>query len=179
MGDIVVPEPVRPLAGLLCTVPEELALILSALSRLWGAINRQSQVQPFAYTRYYESEMGPDLWRQYVVFDGLFPSERLVEWKRLTNDMEQRFGLNGRQGRRVNIDPGYLAPGKLVLASTKDFAHRLYLGQGIYGEITLKIEKRKFTSWPWTYPDYADMAPFFDEAYQDYLTALKSARPQG
>ncbi len=177
MGEIVLPEPVRPLAGLLADDRETLVSIIATLSAEWGSVNRQSPVRLFDYTRYYEKEMGRELWRQYVVFEGLYPAEHLVKWKQWSNELEVRFGLNGRRGRRVNIDPGYLAPGKLVLASTKDYAHRLYLDHGIYAEITLKIEKNKFTSWPWTYPDYAGMVLFFDEAYQDYLIALKQAKP--
>jgi hypothetical protein len=93
------------------------------------------------------------LQRVIVTFQPLVDPGDLPAIKRLTNEMEQASAHDGK--RRVNIDPGYVSLGKMVLATTKDHAHRLYLGQGIYGEGTLVYQRGAFRPWPWSYPDYA------------------------
>jgi len=95
---------------------------------------------------------GPGLTKLYLVFEQGFDRTRLPAVKLATNAMEQERAVDGK--RRVNIDPGYLARDKLVLATTKDFSHRLYLGQGIFGEVTLHYSKGSFRDFPWTYADY-------------------------
>lgn len=173
MGEIIIPDKVRPVAGLLCSDEPMLQQLRDAIVKLLGPIAGATAPKPFTFTDYYTPEMGAGLWRQYIVFEELKAAEALPDWKIASNRMEQAFGLNDKQGRVVNIDPGYLAPGKLVLASTKDHGHRMYLRDGIYAEITMKIEKKKFVSWPWTYPDYAAVSTFFDEAYQEYLKMIR------
>lgn len=173
MGDITSPELVRPLAGMLVNQPDALAQLITVMQTWFGQVIKATPLFRFDYTTYYQAEMGGNLFRQYVVFEKLLPAENLADWKIASNQLEQDAGLNSEQGRLVNIDPGYLAPGKLVLASTKDHGHRIYLRKGIYAEITMKVEKKKFVTWPWTYPDYADQTSFFNEAYQDYLRAIK------
>ncbi len=112
---------------------------------------------PFTETGYYRATMGDPLQRCLMSFERPAALDALPELKRWTNDLEARFP--GRPEfpvpRPVNIDPGYVTLGKLVLASTKDHAHRLYLGEGIYGEVTLWYRNGRWETWPWTYPDYA------------------------
>ena len=78
---------------------------------------------------------------------------KIVQIKILTNRIEKEF-IDDKKARKINIDPGYLNAGKLILATTKDWQHRIYLGEGIYGEVTLRFKGGTFSVWEWTYPDY-------------------------
>jgi hypothetical protein len=162
------------LAGVLAASPELLASARARLEARLGPVASASEPYRFGHTAYYTEEMGADLLRQFLVFRGLRPAEELADWKRDSNALEQVLGGNSHGGRQVNIDPGYLAPGKLVLASTKDHMHRIYLRDGIFAEVTLRVHKGRFVTWDWSYPDYAAAIPFFDQAYQEYLQAVQS-----
>ena len=76
--------------------------------------------------------------------------------KLITNFIESDLSTGG--ARRVNLDPGYMDAARVVLASTKDHAHRILLGKGIYGEVTLLYRDGAFRPLPWTYPDYREAA---------------------
>jgi hypothetical protein len=175
MGSLQPIPEVRPLAGVLAADPGLLSRAEQALTGYFGPLASRSEAVPFTHSHYYAAEMGESLWRQFLVFERLRPAEELADWKLAANAMEQDLGLNAQGGRRVNLDPGYLAPGKLVLASTKNHEHRIYLRSGIYAEMTLRIRHRHFLAWPWTYPDYDAARPFFDTAYAAYLQALGPA----
>ena len=112
----------------------------------------------FLHTKYYREEMGDDLKRKFFAFEKLVERDRLTDIKLFTNIIEEKFGekVDDFVFRRVNLDPGILTPANLILASTKDFAHRIYLKNGIFAEVTLVYEKRRFKSLPWTYPDYTE-----------------------
>jgi hypothetical protein len=122
------------------------------LKRKFGKIDFTSGPLNFNYTTYYEAEMGKELKRNFISFHKLIPIQDLYQIKLYTNGLEGRF-LNGKF-RQVNIDPGYLDLAKLVLASTKDYAHRIFLRKGIFAEITLSFRGNSFSSNDWTYPDY-------------------------
>lgn len=131
---------------------------------------------PFSHTDYYEKEMGPSLKKTILVFEDPVPPGFLPEIKLLTNAVEKKLALNGK--RVVNLDPGYLNAARVVLASTKDYSHRLYLSHGIYGEVTLRYHKGVYTPQPWTYPDYREekVLNFLNEARDWYMERLKSLR---
>jgi hypothetical protein len=156
MGTAREPQPVKLIASLLTGEPGLFARVREALVAAWGAIDFESEFLPFDHTDYYAAELGPGLQRQIVAFERLISPSELPAGKRLANELEQSLAAGGR--RRVNVDPGYVSLGKLVLASTKDHAHRLYLGQGVYGEVTLAYQQGRFRPWPWTYPDYGSEA---------------------
>jgi hypothetical protein len=122
------------------------------LTKKFGRIDYQSKVIPFNFTDYYESEFGKNLLRKFISFTRLIPAERLPQIKILTNKLEKEFSQNKK--RRINIDPGYLTCAKLVLATTKDFNHRIFLNSGILAEVTLTYKKDGFCPFEWTYPDY-------------------------
>ena len=89
----------------------------------------------------------------------------LPEWKLASNQWEIDYQQLGRhpEPRPLNLDPGYLTEAKLVLATTKDRDHRLYLSRGIFAEVTLHFHRGTWEARPWTYPDYqrADYHEFF------------------
>lgn len=152
MGKVREPDPVKLFVGILTSDPALLVPLRLRLEAVLGPVDLVGPLLDFDYTRYYEAEMGPALKRQFWSFAHLVAPDALPGAKLLTNDIEQEFAIEGK--RRVNLDPGYLAEAKLVLATTKDYAHRLYLGHGIFGEVTLIYRRGEFVALPWTYPDY-------------------------
>lgn len=175
MGTAREPQPVKLIASLLTGDPDLLAGVEEALSRAFGPIDFESELLPFDHTGYYAPEFGPGLQRQIVTFAGLVDPGDLPSIKRKTNELERAIAPDGR--RQVNVDPGYVSLGKMVLASTKNHAHRLYLGEGIYGEGTLTYQRGRFRAWPWTYPDYASdrYCALFDEIRGRYKAQLRAS----
>ncbi len=133
----------------------------------WGPLALESPRFDFAETHYYDASMGPGLQKTFFVFQQLADPEELVEIKLLTNRWEEEYGAAAghAEPRPLNLDPGYLTLGKLVLASTKDFAHRIYLSQGIYAEVTLQYRHHEWRHHEYTFPDYrrADYHAFFSQ----------------
>ncbi|MCL2218668.1 MAG: DUF4416 family protein [Chitinispirillia bacterium] len=155
MGQINVPIDVKLFAAVMFRRDFDPAAAFDALTASYGAIEYLYGPLEFSWTDYYEEEMGSSLLKYYIIFEGYADRARLPSIKIHTNVLEQGFA--GEDGRRpVNIDPGYLALDKFVLASTKDFYHRLYLGDGIFGEVTLHYRKGGFRHFSWTYTDYQD-----------------------
>jgi hypothetical protein len=146
-------DPVKLVVGLLSADRKLLEQAQSALAEGFGAITVKSPEIPFSFTDYYEKEMGAGLVRQWVGFHGLIESEQLADFKTTTRSLEKRF-LGPNNKRRVNLDPGMLSLHNFVLASTKGFAHRIYLHGGIYADLALIFQSGKFQPLPWTYPDY-------------------------
>ncbi len=134
----------------------------------WEKVQLRSPRFDHSETRYYETEMGAELKKQFLVFDGLFDPQQLPQRKLESNQLEEELARSGTfaEHRPVNIDPGYLTLTKLVLASAKDRAHRLYMADGIYAEECLYYLDGSWQARPWTYPDYrrADFQAFFVEA---------------
>ena len=149
MGTITTPQPVKAVIGVLTTVPCLLPTVYAELRQRLGPIDFTSELMPFTSTTYYETEMGPNIQRQFISFERLIDAGTLAEMKLFTNTVERMFALKKPNGeaRRVNLDAGYLCLAKLVLASTKDHAHRLYLRDGIYAEITLRFYRKTFQPW--------------------------------
>jgi hypothetical protein len=146
----------------------------NSLSTTLGPLDRKSRVFPFSFTDYYQAEMGSELFRRFVAIEDLIAQDVLMEIKHRTNRIERhRFGISGEKilRRRVNLDPGYVTLAKVVLASTKDYAHRIYLGQGIFGDLQLKYEQGAYQPLPWTYPDYRtqEALTFFAELRRLFL----------
>ena len=152
MGKIHPPCPVKPVCGILAATPSLAEEAEKALEAAWGGIDLKSELIQFDFTSYYEKEMGKNLWRRWVSFKDLSDPGTLAGRKKASNDMEKNLSSGGY--RRVNLDPGYLSMAKLVLASTKDFSHRIFLSDGIYAEVTLIYRHDAFSALPWTYPDY-------------------------
>jgi hypothetical protein len=153
MGTVHPPGQVKLFCALLVAPTLPIDEVESVLAETYGDIVLRSTPLPFTQTTYYEREMGPHLTRLYVAFDPLISIAALATVKHMTNQLETIWSQpQGR--RRVNIDPGYLDLAKVVLASTKDHSHRLYIGDGIFAEVTLRYRQHAFQPWEWTYPDY-------------------------
>jgi hypothetical protein len=147
--------------------------VVGALESKFGKILIRSDEMIFNQTDYYIPEMGEGLKRIFVVFEDAVERDRLPEIKLFTNGIED--SLKSSDSRTVNIDPGLLNLENLVLATGKNFSHRIYLGQGIFAEITLIFKSGSFRSLEWTFPDYAsnNVIEFFNCARESYRERLR------
>ncbi len=138
------------------------------MQQSWGNIVLQSEAFEHDETEYYAREMGQELRKQFFILDGCYDPAKLATAKLESNRWEQQVAqaANYPEIRPVNMDPGYLTLHKLVLASAKDRAHRIYLRDGIYAEECLYYLDQRWQPRPWTYPDYTreDFQRFFEQA---------------
>jgi len=153
MGTAKPPKPVKLIASIFSADPAQIDRAQAALEARFGPVDFRSELLPFDHTDFYAPEFGAGLVRRIVAFERLVDPADLPDIKLATNALEAEMSVGGK--RTVNVDPGYVSEGKLILASTKDHRHRIYLGKGIYGEITLHYHRGGFQAWEWTYPDYA------------------------
>ena len=167
------PKPAKLVIGLFMREKALLGPLADDLSAAFGAVDLVSSWMAFDYTNYYQAEMGMPLFRRLLAFKTLIDQQDLPGIKIATNAMERRYVHNGR--RRVNIDPGYLLYERFVLASGKNFCHRIYIGSGIYADLTLIYQKGDYRKLPWTYPDYADgpILSFLHHVRRKYAQDLK------
>lgn len=169
MGKIRKVEDVKLFSGLIAKDKETISAAEEKLEKLFGKIDIRSKILKFTFTDYYEEEMGRNLLRCWVSFEKPISPEALAEIKVKTNKIENK--LTDSDKRRINIDPGYIDGAKIILASTKNFSHRIYLSKGIYGEVTSIYKGKNFHFLEWTYPDYKaeDAISFFLEARNKHL----------
>jgi hypothetical protein len=169
MGQISPPQPVLLLLAAFSRYGEALDWARAKAESQWGPIALASEPFPFVDTDYYESTMGPGLAKQFFAFEQLVDPGEMPSIKRLTNVWEEEFAAQANspiaapEPRPLNLDPGYITLAKLVLASTKDHAHRIYLADGIFAEVTLSYKHRAWRPHEWTFPDYrrAEYHEFF------------------
>jgi hypothetical protein len=171
-----VPRPPKPAKLIVGFFLSERSLGADVARRLEDRLGPVEMISPwldFDFTSYYEKEMGAPLWRRMLVFKPLVEQTRLAAIKHMTNDLEADYRRQDQ--RRVNIDPGYLLPERFVLATGKNFTHRIYVGDGIYADLTLIFQKGRFRTLPWTYPDYADadMIGFLTLVRNRYMLDLR------
>ena len=137
---------------------------MEKLRALWGEAEFTSDPVPFTLTDYYR-DIAPHLLRRFISFEGLVPAAGLVEWKRKAIGVE----AESRTPRIINVDPGYVDGARLVLASTKDHAHRIYLRDGIFAEVTLRFRFGKWTPFDYTFPDFAS------GVYDEFLSRARAS----
>ncbi len=166
-------KPVKLIVGLLGADADLLRRTRQLLTRMYGPLDAETELWPFSATDYYAADMGDQLLRQFVSFEKQVRPERLAEIKRDTNRLEEQIAEQAFSPaiiRPVNVDPGYIDEARLVLATTKDRAHRVYLGLGIYAEVTLHFVQGAWQEGVWTYPDYraARYHAFFTQVREIY-----------
>jgi hypothetical protein len=150
---------------------EAMAWARLRLEATFGPVALASEPYQFNQTHYYDEEMGPGLEKQLLAFHDLTRLDELARIKRFTNDLERQLaeGRTFAERRPLNLDPGLLTLGKFMLATTKDQAHRIYVGDGIYAEVTLRFQGGAFEPWPWTYADYREPhVPAFLKQARDF-----------
>lgn len=180
MAEPSLPEPVLLVVAVFSRHPEALSWARQRLERLFGSVALESPAYDFNQTAYYEPRMGPGLRKQFLVFDNLVAADSLPETKLRTNALEEELAQADRypEARPLNVDPGVLSLGKFLLATTKDQAHRIYLRDGIYAEVTLRFQAGAFEPWPWTYADYRlpMVRTFLKEARDFYRRRLNESK---
>lgn len=148
------------------------------LTQIYGPIFACSLPFPFSQTRYYEPTMGANLQRIILAFRDLVQPDCLANCKLQAIALERELAESGvyTEARPLNLDPGILHLGKFLLATTKDQAHRIYLHDGIYAEVTLRFEAGHFHPWPWTYASYREpnVLQFFEEMRELYYARIRS-----
>lgn len=167
------PAPAKLVIGLFMKDKALLEAVAAQLAESFGPVDLISRWFAFDFTGYYEPEMGRPLYRRMLGFKTLIAQEALSAIKHRTNSLEASCSLDNR--RRINIDPGYLLLERFVLATGKNFSHRIYIGQNIYADLTLTYSKGSFQTLPWTYPDYAspEIRQFLLQVRHKYSMDLK------
>ena len=160
------PHPVKLFIGMLSQDAALFDQLKEELQKIFGSVDMESPVWSWEHTEYYSKEMGTGLKRQFIFFHELINPEAIPGIKLKTIEFEKQY-LNENDGRRINLDPGYLDSAKIVLVSTKDYSHRIYLGKGIYGEVTLIYSGKDYQILPFTYPDFRT---------SEYLDIFRKAR---
>jgi hypothetical protein len=187
MWELREPRPVKLIIGVLAANEVALAAAVKAVSAKFGKIDLTSEVWPFTQTDYYRDETGPNILRQFVSIERLIDPGRLAKIKHSTNKMEQKLACSEslniggalstssgqaspalRLPRPINLDPGFIEPSKLVLATTKNYSHRIYIGHKMFAEVTLIYEKGAWRDFDWTYPDYRQ------PGYHDFFTKVRT-----
>jgi hypothetical protein len=177
MGEPTHPEPAMLILAAFSRCEEALAWAEARATAGWGSLELKSPLFDFTETEYYTPTMGPGLKKIFFAFAAPFDPARLVECKLTANAWEKEYAaLKGHpEPRPLNLDPGYLTLGKLVLSSTKDFAHRIYLRQGIYAEVTLFYKHHRWQHHEYTFADYrrVEYQRFFSECRERLHEKLK------
>jgi len=178
MWELKEPKPVKLMIGILAANEDCLRAAIEALTSEFGKLDFVSEVWPFTQTDYYEKETGENILRQFVSIEKLIEPGRLAKVKHKTNRLEQKLAgkLKLDLPRPVNLDPGVIEPSKLILATTKNYSHRIYIGEKMYAEVTLVFDKGSWCPLPYTYPDYRQQCyfDFFDKVRTRLLEQLKS-----
>ncbi len=151
--------------------------VILELEGLFGPTDWISPAFFFDRTKYYEKEMGWPLHRRFISFKNLIRPEDIVDIKWKTNALEERYTQGGK--RKINIDPGYVALERLVLATGKNYTHRIYLSKGIYADLTLIFQRGSFNPLAWTFKDYSDpeIISIFNEVRERYKGQVRGLDP--
>ena len=172
------PKPVKLIAGILAANQDALICAAAQLIQTFGPTDFSSDIWPFDQTEYYKDQTGDRIIRQFISFQKLVSPADLAKIKLKTNKIEKSLAkkLKLPLPRPVNLDPGIIEPAKLVLASTKNYSHRIYIGKKIYAEVTLIYDKKQWKPFEHTYPDYRQQRYFdyFEKVRNRLLEQLKS-----
>ena len=178
MWQLKEPKPVKLIIGILAADRQCLHAAVEAINAKFGRTDFVSDVWPFDKTDYYKDETGEHILRQFVSAERLIAPALLAKIKHKTNKLEQKLAakLALPLPRPVNLDPGIIEPSKLILASTKNYSHRIYIGKKMYAEATLIFDRGHWRPFDYTYPDYKQQCyfDFFEKVRKRLLEQLKS-----
>ncbi len=160
--------PVKLVCGVISSAPAAAIEAEGKLSALYGAVDLRSPALAFDKTDYYEAEMGAGLERRFLSFAELIRPESLPGIKLRTNALEEEISRGaGSALRLVNLDPGYVTAAALIMATTKDFAHRVPLEEGIYAHLEFLFSRTGIKVLDWTYPDLRG------EGYREFFRRVR------
>ncbi len=178
MGQIRPVLPVKLFVSVLTSHPPVPPEVEAELTARLGPIDLRSETFPFDSTQYYDRQMGSPLTRSFFGFAELISPAGLAGIKLETNRLEEVLARTFPSVERpVNLDPGYLEESKVVLASTKNFFHRIFLGEGIYAEVTMHWQGGRWQYFPWTFPDFRTgrYDEFFSQLRRVYRSQTRAA----
>ena len=183
MWEVEKPKPVKLLIGVMAADKKCLSAARDAIVAGFGATDLISDIWPFDQTDYYKAQTGSNILKQFASIDKLVDPGELAQIKHKTNQIEQSQAQQLRSAgvvwpRPINLDPGIIEPSKLILASTKNYSHRIYIGKGMYAEATLSFHNGKWLPFPYTYPDYQQPAyhEFFNRVRSRLMAQYKEMR---
>ena len=159
------PRPARLVVSAIYREERRFAEAVPRVESVAGPVRALGEPLPFDRTGYYGREMGAPLFRRFLAAGRPVPRDALAAIKVAMESIEAELAEGGR--RTVNLDPGLLSPESFILATGKNYAHRIYLGKGVYAEPTLLFRRGVLVSFPWTYPDYRG------EAARDFFNAAR------
>jgi hypothetical protein len=170
------PEDVKLFSSLFSPLKKNIQEVIEQLRDRFGPIDWLSPECFFDRTTYYAREMGWPLHRRFLSFERLVGPDTLVDIKLATNRIESAYLEDGN--RRINIDPGHISAERLVLATGKNYIHRIYLKKGIYADLTLIFSKGSYRPLEWTYKDYADprVIEWINEIRSTYMEQLRERK---
>jgi len=180
MWDLQDPKPVKLIIGILAAESRCLQVAAEAIEARFGDADFVSDVWPFEQTDYYRGQTGEHILRQFLSIERLIKPEKLAKIKHRTNRLEKKLArkLGLPLPRPVNLDPGIVEPSKLVLATTKNYSHRIYIGKQIYAEVTLRFDKGRWLPFEYTYPDYRQQRylDFFEQVRKRLVEQRRSSK---
>jgi len=165
MLDLKFPEKVKHLSAVIYRDETLYQQVIKICGKKFGSPDFESKAIPFVFTDYYQPEMGPELKRRFLSFPHLIRPEQITAIKLFNVKLEKKFACAKK--RRINVDPGYMNCAKLVLATTKDYSHRIYLNKGIFAEVTLTYKNNQWQDLPSTFPDYRT------DVYKEILSRIR------
>ena len=180
MWELKEPKPVKLIIGILAANHQCLHIAVDVLSDKFGKADFTSDVWPFDKTDYYKDQTGQRILRQFISIERLIEPGKLAKIKHQTNRLEQKLAkvVALPLPRQINLDPGIIEPSKLILVTTKNYSHRIYIGRKMYAEVTLIYDRGSWCPLPYTYPDYRQQCyfEFFEKVRSRLLEQLKSCR---
>lgn len=166
MKKFEIPPPVKLVCGILYREEQWVNPVLEDLQQELGPLDYRSDAIPFHFTDYYFAEMGHPLFRCFISFERLADSASFSSIKVTTNGLEEKYTALA-QSRVLNLDPGYLTAAAYIISTSKNYAHRIYLGQGVFAQQELLFERKRIITLDWTYPDYRSFE------YQEILRKIR------
>ena len=175
MSRLQTPKPAKLVIGFFLKEKNLVVPVVKALVEKFGTVDIVRPWFHFNFTTYYEAEMGAPLFRRMLAFETMIKQSALSDIKLTTNDLELEYSKNSK--RMINLDPGYMLRERFVLATGKNYSHRIYIGKRIYADLTLIYIKGRFRKLQWTYPDYAEqnMLTYLERVRNKYVIDLRQA----
>ncbi len=171
------PEPVKLIIGILACDEQTIHAAVDMIKANFGVCDIESPVWPFRHTEYYAEETGKEIVKKFVAIEKPIMPDKLADIKLKTNKMEEKLAakLGGNLSRPVNLDPGYIEPSKLVLASTKNFSHRIYIGKKIWAEVTLIFSRGQWKGFEYSFSDHKEdrYHEFFSQTREKLVWQLR------
>ncbi len=167
-------EPEKLFCGILYTDASAYERAKAELSELYGEADGESEELSFSgWSDYYSYEMDGEVYRRFISFKNFVPPDTIADIKIRTNTLEEQMSVGGK--RTVNIDPGLIGHGRLLLPTTKPAGHRIALRDGIYIEMTLFYSRGEWHTFPWTYRDFAsaDVQAIMTKFRKSYIKARR------